>query len=180
MSSLNAIHIQINNGPMSEVAGNQITLPHLQRFSFMNIEAIGWEYLLLPFVMPVLEDINILDFSSQPTPWSHRPFTFLLNRSKRSLKSFSFRTLQYPSTELQDESIEPLLKALPEVLTLDLHAIAPPSTFVLMGKGGVVPQLVHLQCKVRPEALGACLEFLEHSFGGKRATNGVFQRSRLY
>lgn len=120
-----------------------ITLPHLTFLSLSNcsLELAGF---LDPLTLPSLEELRMTDDRLGDyilDTWSHQPFTALIHRSHCLVRHLVLQPNQWARVSLAEDSIEPLLCALPAVKTLELPARIPSSTFVGIQLNKLLPEL---------------------------------------
>jgi hypothetical protein len=138
-----------------------IRLRDLKEIAFFQREPVDWEHLLQPLVLPALKKLSVEDSSPPPMSWSHWPFTHLLDRSNCVLEVLEICSAQIASAILTEDSVTPLLRALPDVVRLKLHAIIPPSTFDLISSEALLPQLENVVWNMQANGLEECVDFLE-------------------
>lgn len=162
--SLVQCNIGIIGGPTNGTLSDPITLLYLQYVTFVNsaLRPLDWNTFLYHLITPVLQDVCIVDNSRRSTS-PCRGMTSLIHRSKCSVKSLKL-SMKCSETVFEDSSIEPFLKALPDMARLDIHTIVPPYFFHSMAMPGIVPALSKLTCRVHPEGLAASLDFLDSSY----------------
>jgi hypothetical protein len=59
-----------------------------------------------------------------------------------------------------DHSLAPLLKALPEVKTLIMHAVVHVSRFTVIAHDDLLPRVKHIEWAVEPDGLQGCIDLL--------------------
>lgn len=120
------------------------TLPHLTFLSLFHQCIDNVECVIDALTLPSLEKLDVSDDdwgeASAPV-WSHQPYTALINRSHCAIKSFMLQSNELANADFLEDTIEPLLRALPAVKILRLDALVPSSTFLTIRQNGLLSKL---------------------------------------
>lgn len=119
-----------------------ITLPHLTLLSLSHKYSFDVAAFLDPLILPSLEELHMTDNGLSAGKWSHQAFTALINRSQCIIQHLVLRPNRWARVRLREDSIEPLLRALPAVKMLVLPPVVPSSMFVVIRQNRLLSQLV--------------------------------------
>lgn len=121
-----------------------ITMRHLTFLSLSHSYSFNMASFLDSLTLPSLKEFYITNdgyITDTLGTWFHQPFTNLITRSHCNIRHFVLKPNRWRRVSLGEDSMEPLLRALPVVQTLKLPAVVPSSTFMEIRKNGLLSQL---------------------------------------
>lgn len=158
-----------------------INLPHLKFLSLCHESSFDVALFLGPLTLPSLEELEMIDDDwgndFAPSTWSHQPFTSLISRSHCVITYFVLLPRQFKALGLLEDSIEPLLRALPAVETLELPPLVPSSTFMTIQQNGLLQQLTNVVWMLDAAGVGEYIDWLLSFKAGRDHTLEVAHAS---